>query len=302
MEITKTLDLSENEFYLLDHHSILNILTILVSEIEVSGVITHQTELIRPLSERIIELKAGLNQELSKIFSESALTQLAIDAEKVFNDLMIYCNGNSELQQVVIEARDNVSRIIGILNVRVNELVLRKDNFLKWDTVSVPLLEQNFGEVLNAIAKNSKGKYNIVQNIAKKLPRDYVVNFDIESSSNDSTIYMPLTLQDCVRDLIANARKYTPPGGIINAGLFSDDEKIRVVIQDNGCGIPEDEIESVVDFGYRASNTAFRPTKGGGFGLTKAYYLTKRLEGRFWIDSEVNKGTTITIEIPIARN
>lgn len=300
IEITKHLELSPNEFYLLDHHSLLNILTILVSEVEVSGIITNQTELVRPLTESILLLKSGLNDEFSKTFNQESLTELANQADKTFQLLVEKTKEQDELLPVLYEARENIARIIGILKIRISELNQRKDSFLKWDAVSIPLLQQNFGEVLNAIAKNSKGKYNIVQNIAKKLPRDYVVNLQIESIDGQ-IIYMPVTLQDCVRDLIANARKYTAPGGIINAGLFSDNNTIRVVIQDNGCGIPEDEIESVVDFGYRASNTALRPTKGGGFGLTKAYYLTKKLNGRFWINSEIDKGTTITIEIPVPR-
>jgi signal transduction histidine kinase len=45
---------------------------------------------------------------------------------------------------------------------------------------------------------------------------------------------MPAVFQDVVRDLIANARKYTPPGGKIIAGLYQDDEELRFVVADTG--------------------------------------------------------------------
>ena len=80
--------------------------------------------------------------------------------------------------------------------------------------------------------------------------------------------------------------------------LIENEIFLRFVVEDTGIGIPKDELESVVDLGFRASNLNGKKTYGGGFGLTKAYYVTKKYNGRFWIDSEVGKGTKIVIEIP----
>ena len=61
-------------------------------------------------------------------------------------------------------------------------------------------------------------------------------------------------------------------------------------------------VERLVLFGKRAANVSHRVTRGGGFGLTKAYYITRRYHGRMWIDSETgkdgSKGTRIEIRIP----
>ena len=111
---------------------------------------------------------------------------------------------------------------------------------------------------------------------------------------------MPPVFQDVMRDLLANARKYTPPGGVITAGLSDNGEGIRFVVKDTGMGIPESEIMKVVEFGYRATNAA-RPTRGGGFGLTKAFYITKTFGGRMWIESPVENGSGTRIEILIPR-
>jgi signal transduction histidine kinase len=105
-----------------------------------------------------------------------------------------------------------------------------------------------------------------------------------------------------MRDLIANARKYTEPGGRISAGLWDDGNVLRLVVEDTGKGIPEDEMEEVVNFGYRGSNISDKETQGGGFGLTKAYINTRRFGGRMWIRSGNNSGTRITIEVPRKQN
>ncbi|MFW5710677.1 MAG: ATP-binding protein [Spirochaetota bacterium] len=109
---------------------------------------------------------------------------------------------------------------------------------------------------------------------------------------------MPLLVKDVFRDLVANARKYTDPGGNILAGVFQDAEHLRMLVEDNGRGIPEESIESVVDFGIRAGNAISKTSYGGGFGLTKAYYITKNFGGRMWIESEINYYTRIKVVIP----
>jgi len=54
----------------------------------------------------------------------------------------------------------------------------------------------------------------------------------------------------------------------------------------------------VVAFGKRASNVDDQATMGGGFGLTKAYLVSRQFGGRMWIDSRPGAGTRITISIP----
>jgi signal transduction histidine kinase len=70
------------------------------------------------------------------------------------------------------------------------------------------------------------------------------------------------------------------------------------VVEDDGRGIPADEVARVVEFGYRASNVLDKATKGGGFGLTKAYHTVTRLGGTLDITSTVGQGTRVALEIP----
>ncbi|MDZ7808269.1 MAG: ATP-binding protein [Gracilimonas sp.] len=161
----------------------------------------------------------------------------------------------------------------------------------------------DFKELFYAMEKNSQGRYKIIYNIAEQEEKDYLVNFAINSEGKE-TIYMPLILKDVIRDLIANARKYTPPGGDITIGISQKDGVFKFVVEDTGYGIPTNEIEQVVDYGYRASNVKDKVrTMGGGFGLTKAHHMSSiSCEGEYVDRLDVGEGTKIILEIPMPEN
>jgi len=224
---------------------------------------------------------------------------------------LLKCEGDvMELVRAVLEAHPeaannpdvedsvgNLKSVFAILDTRTRELVERVRAPDEWTDHDIEQLTTNFTNVLAAIEKNSKGRYRIVNNIAKQEQQDYIVNFSIDSVDG-AAIHMPPVLQDVMRDLIANARKYTEPGGEITAGLADNGKALRFVVEDTGRGIPSDEVQRVVEFGKRGSNVDDKATMGGGFGLTKAYLVTRRFGGRMWIDSRPGAGTRITLSIP----
>jgi signal transduction histidine kinase len=106
---------------------------------------------------------------------------------------------------------------------------------------------------------------------------------------------------DSIRDILANARKYSKPGRWFGLTILQVQQQIFVRISDNGCGIPEHEVEKVLQFGYRASNVTQRRTFGGGYGLTKAAYYTKQSGGTIDIQSKLGVGTTVTLSVPFGQ-
>jgi signal transduction histidine kinase len=190
-----------------------------------------------------------------------------------------------------------LDQIFNVLKVRAQELVDRAADPDMWAEYDIEALKRNFLEVFAAIEQNSHGGYRIVFNLATHEERDYFVDLEMSSFRGD-VIRIPAVLQDVMRDLIANARKYTAPGGRIMAGLDENTDRLRFVVEDSGRGIPGAELQNVVDFGYRGTNVQDRPTRGGGFGLTKAFHVTRRFGGHMWIESEPGAGTRVEIEIP----
>ena len=298
VEITSSLDLDNAQTIALDTHSFLNVVNILTLELMNVSLLGGEEITLTPAINYAIEISRTL-QTAEAIDQIHKFSQEQKDTQYFSNAVSEFFKKHPELHEneEAIESRENIESVQEILEVRIRELLARVQDPQAWTAHSIPELANNFTNVLAAIEKNSKGRYRIIYNIAAQENQDYYVDLKIESIDAPN-INMPPVLQDVFRDLIANARKYTPQGGRISAGLCDNGKNIVLTVEDNGCGIPEDEIEKVVEFGKRARNTMERRTMGGGFGLTKAYFVTKQFGGRMWIRSGEGSGTRITINIP----
>ncbi len=96
-------------------------------------------------------------------------------------------------------------------------------------------------------------------------------------------------------NIIENAVKYNKKGGWVK--IYNDEFKI--VIEDSGIGISKDDLPHVFERFYRAENSRSKKTGGTGLGLSIAYELLKRQHGDIKIESKEEKGTKITIFLPI---
>lgn len=299
MEIQLDIPFTPSEISMLDMHSVLNVLTVLQYEFVRLEAICADSSGLEKLADEIADAGASLSDPAK---ARSLLENL--DAFEASCREQLERVGAQPLEEegraLHRAACANVQGIFQIIQVRARELRQRREAPAQWVAHDVGTLRNNFQTVFQAIERNSRGAYRIVYNLAQHEEGDYLIHLDI-SGDSEGRLWMPPVFQDVMRDLIANARKYTPPGGAIQAGVTIHNGLLRFVVSDTGCGIPPDELAHVAKFGYRAGNVLNRPTCGGGFGLTKAYYVTKLFDGRMWVDSPVadGKGTRIEIRIPV---
>jgi signal transduction histidine kinase len=295
--INRELTLNENQIALLEMHSVFNIANILIEEFKLIQKICGENINCDQVIQHVNDLKNHLTDR------EKTLNWLSLTADyiakirsliKITLKKETSLGSNLELEKAI----QNLFSVLDVLDTRAREILSRKKDPYIWIDHEVYALKQNFIDMLTAFQVNAKGKYKITDKVESKEDADYLVEFTVVNYSSDEIINMPAALQDCIRDLVANSRKYTPPGGKINAKLIDEGRELHFHIQDNGIGIPESELNDVIDFGYRASNTRDHRQFGGGFGLTKAYYLVHRLKGTFKISSTLGKGTKIDLVIP----
>jgi signal transduction histidine kinase len=295
MEITEIPLLSPEEIADVEQHSLLNLINVLQSELICIGLdLTGNCNLLHDSMASCIRIKESFcNPEKTKHFAQNASSEsMAILAE--INAISAKYPGKSEVNTKA--SRDNIVSVLHILEERAQETLTRLDDPDKWCDFSPEEIHLELLEFFAAIEKNSKGRYRFIYNIARQQPSDYFCGVTIEATVPQ--LAMPLLVKDSMRDIIANARKYTAPGGTINVGILETATELRIVVQDTGCGIPADELQSVFHFGVRGSNAQHMQTMGGGLGLTKAFLVTKRFGGQLWISSELGVGTRITIAIP----
>lgn len=297
VELTKPLSLTIEEENLLDMHSVLNVCNVVLFELFVLGEAAGETPELEEAKAAVTRVASSLSNPEAAHRAVEEIDGFIETLERAVEDSVSNVPGVASRAEVV-ESRANLESIFDILRVRAREISARSRNPDAWVEHDVEELRNNFLHVFRAIEKNSKGGYRIVYNLAQHEEGDYYVNLQI-SSIQGSVIRMPAVFQDVMRDLIANARKYTDPGGRIEAALFQGEESLNFVVEDSGRGIPPEELLGLVEFGARGGNVGDRPTRGGGFGLTKAYYVARKFGGRMWIGSELGAGTRIEIRLPV---
>ena len=96
-------------------------------------------------------------------------------------------------------------------------------------------------------------------------------------------------------NIIDNALKYTPVGGVIGINVSQADDVIKVVVSDTGCGIAEKDLPRIKEKFYKANKTV----RGSGIGLAVADEIITMHKGSLEIESKEDVGTTVTISIPV---
>lgn len=108
-----------------------------------------------------------------------------------------------------------------------------------------------------------------------------------------------MALESLFGNLISNAINYTQEGGEIQVSCDVTGNNIRVRIQDNGFGIDAKYMDKIFERFYRVKNDKTRFITGTGLGLPIVKGIVDQLGGYINVESEVNKGTTFTVLLPL---
>ena len=116
---------------------------------------------------------------------------------------------------------------------------------------------------------------------------------------------MPLLRQDVVKlqqilsNLLSNAIKFTPEGGRVLLKAEADKTHVVLTVTDTGVGIAAEEQELVFEKFRQAGNPLTREHAGTGLGLSIVRELTKLLGGEVTLQSELGRGSTFTVRLPV---
>lgn len=108
-------------------------------------------------------------------------------------------------------------------------------------------------------------------------------------------------LTQILDNIISNALKYSPQGGKITFYMEEKDNQIVVSIQDEGMGIPKDNLEQIFERFYRVDKARTRKLGGTGLGLAISKEMVEAHGGKIWAESVEGKGTTIFFTLPYDR-
>ena len=106
-------------------------------------------------------------------------------------------------------------------------------------------------------------------------------------------------IERCIINLVGNAVKFTPEGGLIEVLLQDLDDKVKIIVKDNGIGISEENQKIIFDRFNQVVDESSEQKGGSGLGLTITKQLITLHNGEIYVESEVGVGREFIIILPV---
>ena len=107
----------------------------------------------------------------------------------------------------------------------------------------------------------------------------------------------PVRIGELLDNLMSNAIKFTPEGGVVTVVVARDDGTVHLEVKDTGVGIPPDEVQKLFERFFRASTSSVASGTGLGLSITKSIVEAHR--GKIWVESTLGEGTTFLVDLPL---
>lgn len=244
----------------------------IIGTIEVFRDITHEIEVDKAKTEFVSLASHQLRTPLSTINWYSEML-LAGDAGKI----------NKTQKQYLDEIYNGNKRMVELVNSLLN--VSR----IELGTFAIDPVPTNIADVakttISEITPQIKIKgIELTENYDPGIP---VINLD------------PKMTKILIQNLMTNAVKYTPEKGKVGIEIKTEKKDLLIKVSDNGYGIPKDAQDKIYQKLYRADNVREKETDGTGLGLYLVKSIVETVGGKIWFESELDKGTTFYITIPL---
>jgi two-component system sensor histidine kinase KdpD len=158
---------------------------------------------------------------------------------------------------------------------------------LEGGSLEVHLELVDLGEIVETALRRAQrmlARHRIEMNLADNLP---LINVDA------------VLFEQALFNMLDNAAKYSPPESLVRIDAWIEDGKIRVAVEDEGEGVPPDQLERIFDKFYRVKEGDARPA-GTGLGLSICRGFIERMGGRIWASNRADRpGARFTVELPM---
>jgi two-component system sensor histidine kinase VicK len=184
-----------------------------------------------------------------------------------------------------------ISKYLNNANTMVDKASNLLDYFLKGSTMlngslSITKTEIDIRDLL----------IEVVNDLRLKHPNHQLI---LRNSCHINIVADRERIGQVVRNLLANAIKYSPDPVIIVITYKIMDDQLQVSIKDHGIGIPPTERFKIFDKYHRVNNQLVKAIPGHGIGLYLCKHIINEHHGKMWFISEENKGSTFYFCLPI---
>ncbi|MCI1276195.1 MAG: cell wall metabolism sensor histidine kinase WalK [Pediococcus acidilactici] len=150
---------------------------------------------------------------------------------------------------------------------------------------------------LNELFNHILDRFDMILKNGEKSEKNYTIKRDF--TRRDIWVEVDTDkIQQVLDNIMNNAIKYSPDGGIITCRLVETHNHVIMSITDQGLGIPKEAISHVFDRFYRVDKARSRAQGGTGLGLAISKEVVQMHGGRIWVESREGEGSTFYISLP----
>ena len=232
------------------------------------GFINSNLTMLRKYADRAMGLISTMDTCIAEVAGESVQRDIA-EQKKAFK----YKSLQNNMTAVIDESMEGVNR--------VKQIVQDLKDFSRIDEAEWQSADIHAGidSTLNIVWNEVKYKAQV--------HRDYGELPDIEC--------VPSQINQVIMNLLVNAAHAMESSGNIYVRTSAQQDTVTIVVEDDGCGIPEEVISKIFDPFFTTKEVGM----GTGLGLSLSYGIVKKHNGELSVQSEPGKGTTFTIVLPI---
>jgi signal transduction histidine kinase/DNA-binding response OmpR family regulator len=238
----------------------------------------------KELKEKNVQLQEA-NASKDKFFSI-----ISHDLRSPFNTLLGYT-------QLLIEhfetySQEKLKQYIERVHTSAERLYVLLENLLTWSRIQRGVIEYEPKVLdLQDIAND-----NIDLFTSKAEQKQVTLNSAVQE---EILVYADYNMANTVvRNLVANALKFTKAGDTIEISAQAHETSIEITVSDTGTGICQEDISKLFRIDVQYTNVGTAGEKGTGLGLILCQDLVKKNGGKIWVESEVGKGTTFRFTLP----
>ena len=234
----------------------------------------------------VTELKKaeGIRSEFTANVSHELKTPLT--SIKGFTDM---------LSSGMVTSPADQKRFITMIGVEVDRLIDLINDILKLSELESVAIDQT--EERSAVLDAAHDTASLLEPSAKAAG----VTLAVEGES--VTVGVPMSrLKELLFNLMGNGIKYSDNGGTVTTRVHVQDGKAVISVEDHGIGIPEEDQSRVFERFYRVEKGRARKNGGTGLGLAIVKHTTQLYGGTVSLESQVGKGSTFTVILPIPNN
>ncbi|TQR20680.1 sensor histidine kinase [Psychrobacillus vulpis] len=275
---------------------------------------TLSSILLKPIKELRNEMQRAKQHKFSNEVSFDYSTK-----DEIGELLLIYKQLMHEVSDTINRQDEFIYNISHELRTPVQVIEGHLSLINRWGKDDKEVLEESLNISLEEIQKMKKLKEEMLKlarrentkedlqtnilNVVLLLQKEYEliqpsVSIKMDIDENYYVSVQQTALQQIIRNIIDNGIKYNENTPNIIVKVMKNQTHIIITVEDNGIGIPKDQISKIFDRFYTVDSSRTKSKGGSGLGLSIVNMLVMEYEGRIEVESTLGKGTTFRIFFP----